>query len=77
MYKMLKKIILTFIDTHDFTGKTIIPFCTSGSSPVTQSVEDLRKYDSKLTVLDGKRFAADSNDKAYESFVITNNSSNE
>lgn len=26
------KIICTFLESYDFTGKTIVPFCTSGSS---------------------------------------------
>ena len=34
------KIILTLLDTYDFTNKTIIPFCTSGSSDISESVKD-------------------------------------
>ena len=30
------KIILTLLDTYDLTGKTIIPFCTSGSSDIVK-----------------------------------------
>ena len=36
------KIILTLLDTYDFTGKNIIPFCTSGSTGISGSVSDLR-----------------------------------
>lgn len=38
------KIILTLIETTDFNGKTVIPFCTSGGSTITQSVNTLKSY---------------------------------
>lgn len=55
------KIILTFIDTHNLDGKTIIPFCTSGSSSITTSVSTLRNYNSNMNVLNGNRFSTSSN----------------
>ena len=36
------RIISTFIENYDFTGKTVIPFCTSGSSNIGRSAEDLQ-----------------------------------
>ena len=36
-------IINTFLEKYDLKGKEIIPFCTSGGSPVEPSVEALRK----------------------------------
>jgi len=33
----------TFLESHNFTGKTIIPFCTYGSSGVGQSVTDIQR----------------------------------
>lgn len=50
------RIILTLLDNYNLEGKTIIPFCTSGGSEIETSVNDLRKYNSKLNILDGKRF---------------------
>ena len=38
------KIILTLLDTYDLTDKTIIPFCTSGSSDISESVNNIRNY---------------------------------
>ncbi len=32
------RIILTFLDTYDLSGKTVIPFCTSGGSGIGSSV---------------------------------------
>ena len=31
------RIINTFLESYDFSGKTIVPFCTSGSSPYSDS----------------------------------------
>ena len=51
------KIILTFLDTYNLNGKTIVPFCTSGSSDISTSVNTLRNYNSNINVLDGRRFS--------------------
>ena len=37
------RIIETFLESYDFSGKTIIPFCTSGGSGVGRSDEELHK----------------------------------
>ncbi len=63
------KIILTLLDTYDFTGKTIIPFCTSGSTDIRNSVSDLRNYNSNLTIRDGKRFSLSDSDEVIKEFV--------
>ena len=63
------KIILTLIDTYDFTDKTIIPFCTSGSSDIKDSVDDLRNYNDKLNIKDGKRFSSNDSDEIIKEFV--------
>ena len=63
------KIILTLLDTHDFTGKTIIPFCTSGSTGISGSVNDLRNYNSKLNIKDGKRFTTSDSDEEIIDFI--------
>ena len=66
------KIILTLLDTYDFTNKTIIPFCTSGSTGISKSVEDLRKYNDKLNIKNGKRFSITDSDKVIKEFVNNN-----
>ena len=43
----------TFLDSYDFKGKTILPFCTSGGYGVTKSVEDIRKEVKDAKVLNG------------------------
>ena len=37
------RIIETFLESYDFSGKTIIPFCTSGGSGVGRSDTELHK----------------------------------
>jgi flavodoxin len=37
------RIIETFLESYDFSGKTIIPFCTSGGSGVGRSDEEIHK----------------------------------
>ena len=66
------KIILTLLDKYDFTGKTIIPFCTSGSTGISNSVGDLRNYNSKLNIKDGKRFSSNDSDDVIKDFINDN-----
>ena len=63
------KIILTLLDTYDFNDKTIIPFCTSGSTEISGSVSDLRNYKPKLNIKDGKRFTSSDSDETIKKFV--------
>lgn len=51
------RIINTFLESYDFSGKTIVPFCTSGSSGVGSSATNLEQLTSGATWLDGKRFS--------------------
>lgn len=37
------RIIETFLESYDFSGKTMIPFCTSGGSGVGRSDKELHK----------------------------------
>ena len=37
------RIINTFLESYDFSGKTILPFCTSGGSGVGRSDKELHK----------------------------------
>ena len=48
------KIIHTFLETYDLSGKTIAAFCTSGSSPHEDAT--LRGYEPNATWLEGRRF---------------------
>lgn len=43
----------TFLESSDFTGKTIIPFCTHEGSGMGHSVADIRRLCPGATVLEG------------------------
>ncbi len=41
-YGKVPRVVLTFLDTYDFSGKTVIPFCTSGSSGISAAQTELQ-----------------------------------
>ncbi len=49
-------ILLTFLDSEDLSGKTVIPFCTSTSSRIGNSASELEEYEGSGNWLDGMRF---------------------
>ena len=51
------RIILTFLDNHDLSGKTVIPFCTSGSSGISTSVNYFKDNYEDINWVDGKRLS--------------------
>ena len=52
-------IIHTFLESYDFSGKTLIPFATSGSSGMGETDSILKKYCSSETKWKpGKRFGS-------------------
>ena len=63
------KIILTLIDNYNLENKTIIPFCTSGSTDINNSVNTLRNYNDKLTITDGKRFSNTSTKEEVKTWI--------
>ncbi len=66
------KIMYTFIESYDFTNKTILPFCTSGSSPIGSSATNLAKSAPKANWLEGKRCAAGTNKETFNSWLDEN-----
>lgn len=67
----MPRILNTFLDTYDLSGKTVLPFCTSGSTGVSGSVSDLRTALPGVTVRDGWR-AAGANDNGTETWLRNN-----
>lgn len=51
------KIIYTFLESYDFSGKTIIPFCTSSETDITESAANIKKLAPKAKWKKGKRFS--------------------
>lgn len=51
-------IIDTFMESYDFSGKTIVPFATSGGSGMGNSSQNLQKLAPDAIVKEGKRFGS-------------------
>ncbi len=51
-------IINTFLESYDLTGKTIIPFATSGTSEMGKTNEKLAQSCKGAKLLEGKRFSS-------------------
>ncbi|MBR7091852.1 MAG: flavodoxin [Clostridia bacterium] len=62
-------IIDTFMESADFTGKTVVPFCTSGGSGLGDSAENLQALAPGALVKKGKRFAASAGAEALKSWA--------
>ena len=54
-WKFAPRIINTFLETYDFSGKTIVPFATSGGSDMGDTVEMLRPSAPGAVFKEGKR----------------------
>lgn len=51
--------LYTFFEEYDFSGKTIIPFCTHGGSRFSSAIKTIRELEKSATVLDGYAIARD------------------
>ena len=65
------RIINTFLDTYDLSGKMVLPFCTSGGSNISQSVSDLKKAEPEALVKDGYR-AKNASDNGIPDWLVQN-----
>ncbi len=53
-------VVDTFLDSADFTGKKIVPFCTSGGSGIGKTAERIRSIVGENVVVDeGRRLGGD------------------
>jgi len=52
-------IIDTFVESYDFTGKTIVPFATSGGTDIGSSGKNISELAKGAKVEEGKRFSAE------------------
>ena len=59
----------TFVKANDFTGKTVIPFCTSSSSGLGQSGELLRDEAGTGNWLEGQRFQSRASEDTVKEWV--------
>jgi len=62
--------VATFLESYDFSGKTVVPFCTHGGSGSADSVSDIKKLIPQATVLNGLSVSGSSASNAQNS--VTN-----
>lgn len=64
------KIISTFLESYSFDGKTIVPFCTSGSSGIGSSGSNLHGLTSEdVTWLAGDRLPSDTSKEEMAEWI--------
>lgn len=63
------RILNTFVESYDFSEKTIIPFCTSGGSGIGNSTNKLKELTNGAKWLDGKRFEGNDSKKTIKKWT--------
>ena len=63
------RILSSFVESHDFTGITVIPFCTSGSSGAGRTGETLGEQAGTGTFLSSTRLSADISDSDLQDWI--------
>lgn len=64
------RIISTFLESYDFSGKTIAPFCTSHSSGIGSSADNLHSLCTDATKwTDGKRFGSETSKETMKKWL--------
>lgn len=58
-----------FVEANDFTGKTVIPFCTSSSSELGESGELLAEAAGTGNWLEGERFSSGASEETVQEWV--------
>ena len=65
------RIIDTFLESYDFSKKTVIPFCTSGSSGIATSEKNISELVTIGNQLEGRRFPAGATKDKVKEWVDT------
>lgn len=63
------RIMDMFVESYNFEGITMIPFCTSGSSGIGRSGQNLADNAGSGNWLDGKRFSAKASENDVRSWI--------
>lgn len=63
------KIIYTFLESYDFSGKTILPFCTSGSSGIGMSAQHLASSTNGANWREGRRFSGNVTQSVIDDYL--------
>ncbi len=61
--------LYTFFEEYDFSGKTLVPFCTHGGSRFSNAVNTIRSLEKNATVLDGHAISRDHVEKSKDGIL--------
>ena len=62
-------IIDTFMESYDFTGKTVVPFATSGGSGLGDSYKNLQALAPGANVINGEKFSVGVSEEKLRSWA--------
>lgn len=63
------RIIDTFLESYDFSGKTMVDFCTSGGSGISGSERNLQEICSEAEWLPGRRFSGGADEEEIREWI--------
>ena len=63
------RILDTFVESYDFTDKTVVPFCTSGSSGVGDSDDNMKANARTGNWLEGTRFSGSVSESEIRNWI--------
>ena len=63
------RILDTFVESYDFEGITMVPFCTSASSGIGSSGENLANVAGSGNWLEGRRFDGNETEEELQSWI--------
>ncbi len=66
-------VINTFLDSYNLSGKTIIPFCTSGSTGMSGSISKIKEICYGSEVKSGRRFESNETQEHIKEWLNENN----
>ena len=62
-------VIDSFLDAYDWTGKTVVPFCTSGGSQLGEGQDRIEALAKGAKVLRGRRFSARASEAELKKWI--------
>lgn len=67
------RIMNTFVESHNFENRIIFPFCTSASSGIGESANELKSSAKTGNWMDGMRFGSDAAEEQIQSWINGSN----
>lgn len=63
------RIVDTFMESYDLSGKTVVNFCTSGGSGIAKSTENLKALAPDANWLEGCRFEKNASEETIQEWI--------